>query len=317
MSPSLHIVIVNWNTGDELRRCLEAVSAASAGVPLRDVTVVDNASTDGSCEGLDDLDLPLHVVRNADNRGFAAACNQGADGSDSDYLLFLNPDTQVTADALREPLAYMEAPANAAVGICGIRLLTADGRATTSGARYPSLRIFLGQATGLSRLLPSAFPEHLMDADECAAQRVVDQIIGAFFLIRRRLFDELDGFDERFFVYFEEVDLSLRAARRGFISVCLGHVSAQHIGGLSSNQVRARRLFYSLRSRFLYAGKHFSVPSRAGVLALTFLVEFPARLLRAAVGGSLTEAREILRAYRMLLHEGWAPPEALSRPRLS
>jgi GT2 family glycosyltransferase len=261
--------------------------------------------------------VPVRLVRNTDNRGFAAACNQGARLSGSAYLLFLNPDTQLRADSLRVPLAYMDDPAHAHVGICGIRLLTESGQPATSGARYPSLRVFLGQVTGLTRVLPSVFPRHLMDADECAARGVVDQVIGAYFLIRRPLFDTLGGFDERFFVYFEEVDLSLRAAQRGFVSFCLGTVSAQHIGGHSSNQVRALRLFYSLRSRLLYAGKHFRPASRLGLVALTFLIELPARLLRAVLGGSLPEAAETVRAYRLLLREGWdlrVPPSHSGLP---
>jgi GT2 family glycosyltransferase len=311
-------VIVNWNTGDELRRCLASIrEAAREGVALESVTIVDNASTDGSCDGLEAAGVPVRLVRNTDNRGFAAACNQGARLSGSAYLLFLNPDTQLRADSLRVPLAYMDDPAHAHVGICGIRLLTESGQPATSGARYPSLRVFLGQVTGLTRVLPSVFPRHLMDADECAARGVVDQVIGAYFLIRRPLFDTLGGFDERFFVYFEEVDLSLRAAQRGFVSFCLGTVSAQHIGGHSSNQVRALRLFYSLRSRLLYAGKHFRPASRLGLVALTFLIELPARLLRAVLGGSLPEAAETVRAYRLLLREGWdlrVPPSHSGLP---
>ena len=109
----------------------------------------------------------------------------------------------------------MQAPEQQDVGICGVRLVDDDGRPTTSAARFPSLRSLFGDATALSRVLPSLFPPHLLSASECDTTRDVDQVIGAFFLIRRHVFEALGGFDERFFVYYEEVDLSLRARQRG------------------------------------------------------------------------------------------------------
>ena len=99
--PSLDVIIVNWNAGPLLRRCLTALTEArSPSFTLARVVVVDNASSDGSLDGLSDLSLPLQIVRNASNRGFGAACNQGAAGSTSDFLLFLNPDVYVTVNAL-------------------------------------------------------------------------------------------------------------------------------------------------------------------------------------------------------------------------
>ena len=110
--PSLDIVIVNWNAGDLLRRCLAALPAAlDPSFTLARVVVVDNASTDGSLTGLDTLPLPLTMVRNATNRGFGAACNQGAAAGRADYLLFLNPDVFVGSRALSVPLRFLEDPA--------------------------------------------------------------------------------------------------------------------------------------------------------------------------------------------------------------
>jgi len=114
MRPVLDIVIVNWNSGIQLRRCLESVTRANQhDLALRRVTVVDNASSDHSAEGLEDLPLPLAVIRNPTNRGFAAACNQAALSSPATYLLFLNPDTILETDSLAVPVAFLEQPANA------------------------------------------------------------------------------------------------------------------------------------------------------------------------------------------------------------
>ncbi len=187
--PRLDIVIVNWNTGDALRECVASIAPArSETFAIDRIVVVDNASTDGSADRLDLAAGALRVIRNQANRGFGAACNQGALGTDADFLLFLNPDTRLFRDSLARPLAFMSDPANADVGICGIRLVDDAGASVTSSARFPTLRIFLGEMTGLSRLLPSIFLPHLLKASECAQSRDVDQVIGAYFLIRAALF---------------------------------------------------------------------------------------------------------------------------------
>ena len=105
---SVHVVAVNWNSGAQLRECLQSFEAvAGDNVTLARVTVVDNASTDDSAERLD-AKAPLVVIRNEDNRGFAAACHQGAANSEADYLLFLNPDTRLMPGSLELPARYLQ-----------------------------------------------------------------------------------------------------------------------------------------------------------------------------------------------------------------
>src|SRR5438874_11159951 len=124
MGRSVDIVIVNWNAGEQLRQCLEAIAAAKrTEVELRRTVVVDNGSTDLSLEGIDRIRLPTRIVLNKTNRGFAAACNQGAKDSTADYLLFLNPDTRVQPNALAEPIDFMEREENRRIGILGIQLV--------------------------------------------------------------------------------------------------------------------------------------------------------------------------------------------------
>ncbi|MEZ5420024.1 MAG: glycosyltransferase family 2 protein [Vicinamibacterales bacterium] len=300
MSASVDIVIVNWNTGRALLECLQSIAAGAGGTGLSRVVVVDNASRDDSIALARTAPLPIVFVQNDANRGFAAACNQGAAGSRADYLLFLNPDTRLGADTLAATLAFMEAEPQRDAGICGIRLIGDDGAPSTSAARFPSPLLLFGEATGLARWLPSLFPRHLLTAAECGTNRDVDQVIGAYFLMRRPLFDALGGFDERFFVYFEEVDLSLRARQAGYRSVYFAGATAYHRGGLSSDQVKAARLYYSLRGRLLYAWKHFSGLGAVGVMAITFGVEWPARMAVAAARGG-TAWSETAEAFKRLL----------------
>src|SRR4051812_45766920 len=126
--PTLHVVIVNWNSGQQLRECLGSFGAvANDEITVSCVTVVDNASTDGSADGLACV-APLHVIRNAENRGFAAACNQGAARTEADFLLFLNPDTRLLTGSLEEPARYLRERKHASVGIVGIQLRELQGK---------------------------------------------------------------------------------------------------------------------------------------------------------------------------------------------
>jgi N-acetylglucosaminyl-diphospho-decaprenol L-rhamnosyltransferase len=302
MIPSLDIIIVNWNTGTLLRDCLGSISQArTAGFRLERVVVVDNNSADGSADGSEGLSgLPISVLRNDVNQGFAAACNQGAAGTQADYLLFLNPDTRVFSDSLWCPLEFLEQKQNSKFGICGVRHVDDSGAFSTSCARFPTLRIFFGQMTGLRMLFPTWFPSHLMLESECLENREVDQVIGAFFLVRRSLFEILGGFDPRFFVYFEEVDFSLRARQEGFRSYYLATTTVYHKGGGSSQQAKAARLFYSLRSRLLYGFKHYSVLDAFALALLTVSIEMAARLLAALGSLSLSKLVETVQGYSAL-----------------
>lgn len=304
--PTLDIVIVNWNTGEQLQACLRSIAEADqTGLQLCRVVVVDNASNDDSATSLDSCGLPLTLILNNTNRGFAAACNQGSGAGTSDYVLFLNPDTELFASSLTIPLRQMESPGFENVGICGIRLVDANGAPAISCARFPTLGIVASQVLGLSRLWSSRFPPHFLAPAECAATREVDQIIGAFFLVRRQVVRDLGGFDERFFLYYEEVDFSLRARLRGFRSMLLAEAEARHHGGGSSGQVRARRLFYSLRSRLLYGFKNYRRPSAWALVVLTVLIEPWTRIAWGLVRVSPAELRETVRAYGMLAASGF------------
>jgi N-acetylglucosaminyl-diphospho-decaprenol L-rhamnosyltransferase len=298
LMPSLAIVIVNWNAGKQLQRCISSIVAAQReSFRIDRVIVVDNASSDGSSERLRSAGLPLVVIANPANRGFAVACNQGAGGSTADYLLFLNPDVVLEPCALEESVAFMQKPENARVGICGIQLFNSTGEIARSCARIPRAAHFFAMATGLERIAPSRFPGALMEEWDHQMSRTVEHVIGAFFLVRRSLFASLGGFDERFFVYLEDIDFSCRALQSGWTSYYLATVRAQHNGGGCSEQVRATRLFYSLRSRILYAYKHLSVISATAVLLLTIFVEPVVRLGRALFRGSFAELAEVSDGY--------------------
>lgn len=294
--PTVHVVIVNWNSGSQLKECLESFAAISADdVALMRVTVVDNASADGSCENLDASPVPLVLIRNEDNRGFAAACNQGALGPDADFLLFLNPDTRLKAGSLELPARYLQSPHHESVGIVGIQLLDAAGHVARNTARTPAAWSMIGNSLGLDRLMPSVFPPHFVTDWPHDETRPVDQVMGAFFFVRRPLFEMLGGFDERFFVYYEDLDFSLRAKDRGFLSVFLATAQAFHRGQGTTESVTERRTFYFCRSKILYALKFFSFGGALAVIGTTLILEPLARIAASPPSGLGT-----LRAFALL-----------------
>lgn len=303
-APSVSVIVVNWNSGRHLRECVESLRRLrQVGHCLKDVVVVDNASTDGSLEGLESTWSRLQVVRNRENAGFAKACNQGADATEADYLLFLNPDVRLSPDSLGAAVAAAEEPQDCRVGIVGIRQTDERGVTATTCSRHPTPSMFIAKATGLSRVWPlPGWSQYMTDFDH-GTTRYVDQVMGSFFLVRSEVFRALEGFDERFFVYFEEVDFSVRAKKAGFHTLFVAGAVAIHVGGASSSTVPALRLCYSIRSRLRYADKHFSKPMSRAVRWTALYLEFIVREFASVLRFDWAAARSTFRGYMML----WRP----------
>ena len=311
--PTLAIVIVNWNAGVQLRACLASIAAAMrSGFVLGEVVVVDNGSSDGSADGLESPALPLRVVRNKDNRGFAAACNQGAAALrlEPDYLLFLNPDTRLQTDSLSAAVAFMEHGGHERYTVYGCRMVDESGCTVRSCSRFPRTGTFVQKILGLDHLLPRVFHGlHLAEFDH-ESDRDVDHVIGAFYFVRAARFRALGGFDEQFFVYLEDLDLSLRVRSGGERIRYSAASSIVHKGGGTSERVPAARLAYALDSRLRYCDKHFSRTAAAVVRLGTLYVEPLTRqvfaLIRRDAGGAanIRSAMKLLRAWRRASNPG-------------
>lgn len=294
----IDIIIVNWNSRDQLRTCIESIN--QFGTPLvGKVIVVDNGSTDGSAENLTNVT----IIRSDENLGFAKACNVGASYATSEFFLFLNPDTEIYFDSLSKPLAYMQSPKNENVGICGIQLIDESCKVSRHSSDFPTPLAFINRAVGLSHFFPKL--NYIMSKWDHLDTREVDHVIGAFYLVRNSVFKKLNGFDERFFVYLEDLDFSYRAKLQGDLCVYFAESKAFHMGGGTSKQVMARRLFYSLRSRLLYSFKHFNVVSAIFVVLATLFIEPVSRTLFSVSKKSWAGVREVWSAYYMLWR--WLP----------
>lgn len=298
---SLDIAIVNWNAGAQLKDCLNAIAESDLQtVDLRRVVVVDNRSQDGSPDLVDAAALPLTVLRNDENVGFARASNQGARGSTSDFLLFLNPDVKLSTDCIQKASDALAAGGPARLGIVGVQMRDALGRISSSCARFPTVKIVLSESSGLSRLRSGLFPEALMTDWDHRGSDVVNHVIGAFYLVRRDLFEELGGFDDRYFLYLEDLDFSFRAAQKGWRCFYTVETAAYHAGGGCSRRIPIRRQYYLARSRARYARKHLGWPCAilSGVLSVLTVPVAGAflglsRLLPAARGRLLKGVRQL------------------------
>jgi GT2 family glycosyltransferase len=295
----IDIVIVNWNAGTQLSDCIASVRAHHAG-RVGKCIVVDNGSSDGSADFLKDAP-DVDLVLAGQNLGFGAACNMGAARGQSDLLLFLNPDACLLPGSLDQPAAYLEAPENKMTGVVGVGLVGEDSALQRSCDRFPTPTGLSLSCFGLHRIFPK-LGIHMVDWDHMDS-RNVPHVIGAFYLIRRSLFQDLNGFDQRFFVYFEDMDLSLRVNKAEFDVFYLSSARAFHKGNGVSDQVKAHRLFYSLRSRIQFCRKHFPAPAMTVVAVLTLLAEPIARLGLLLASRRWAEIGDLWRGYAMLW--GW------------
>jgi len=276
-APAVDIVIVNWNAGAPLRDCVAALDTGTAAGRLH-VIVVDNASTDGSAEELVVTAARLSVIRNAENRGFAAACNQGAAVGHAPLLLFLNPDVRVAPDTIAQTVNFLADPTQTATGIVGVRLLDRQGRTSRTCARRPTVAAMLLRTLFLDRIMPNIVLPHFMTEWDHLDTRPVDQVMGAFLMIRRELFERASGFDQRFFVYYEDLDLCLRMTDDGHAAMHFAGSTAMHDGGGTTSAVKDRRLFYETNSRVRFMHKWHGMVAASVLAMLIALVELPLRV---------------------------------------
>lgn len=257
------IIIVNWNTGDLLSRCLVSIQNLPEIASISRVIVVDNNSHDESVararQAVSHNNL-FHFVELNENAGFAKANNIGFAwvADDNANVFLLNPDTEVKPGAVMSMLEALESGTN--IGIVGPKLLNPNGSVQESVRRFPSLLILFWFAFKLNKLLPRAgFWQNYMHVGfDYSRQQTVDQVMGAAFLVRRSVWDEIGGLDEGYWIWFEEVDFCKRALNLGFVTLYTPHASVVHHGGLSFGQLgglQKYRLF--IRSALRYARKHF------------------------------------------------------------
>ncbi len=296
------IIIVNWNTRELLAKCLRCVQDTVKKVSY-DVYVVDNASSDGSPEMVR-ADFPaVKLIANTDNVGFARANNQAMKVCEGRYVLLLNSDAFVKADAIDYTVAFMDSHPDA--GMVGCKLLYEDGRLQPSCARFPTLGSEVTIALGLDKLFPRSafFGRYLMTDWDYGDTRPVEVIMGAYMLARSSVIQKVGMLDESFFMYSEEVDWCYRFQAAGWKVYFTPDVETVHLWGGSSKAVKVETLIRLYKARVQFFRKHYGALTARlykGVLVFNALL----RVVPGAVyylSRGTPEARQKHYAFRQLL----------------
>lgn len=251
----LSIIVLNYNTLDLTRACIDSLLAVKGEVPF-EIVVVDNASTDGSVEYLKKLEKnPLiKVIFNPENVGFARGNNVARKVVKGEYVLFLNSDTVVPAGTLQSTLAYMKA--HSKVGALTCKLLLPDGTLDKDARRsFPTPWVALTHFSRLDRVFPKSplFARYWYGYMDPDAESKVDVIQGAFFLTRKELLDAVNWFDEDYFLDGEDIDLSWKITQAGYTIMYYPAVSITHVKGASKGK-RKQKASFKTRSRAITTG---------------------------------------------------------------
>jgi GT2 family glycosyltransferase len=293
-APRVAVVVVSFETRDTLLAGLAALER-NAGVTI-ETLVVDNASTDSSAEAVRSGFPGVRVIANAENVGFARACNQGARETRAPLVLFLNPDASLEPGALAALAGLVESRPH--VGIAGPRIRSANGDIQVSTGPDLSL-LSEWRQRNLVRGVAQRDPGALAEAEARHAQEhEPDWVSGACLMARRAAFDAMGGFDERFFLYEEDADLSRRVRAAGWQVVFTPAAEVRHVLGRSMARAPERARLAYHRSHLLYYRKHCGFFARA---ALHVLIASRASrdLAAGAVSDDLARCREAAALLRL------------------
>lgn len=263
---TLSIIIITFNSENQIVKCLSGILCSKLGSTNYTVTVIDNNSTDGtlikvtSNFGKEIRNKKLFLVKNNSNIGFSRAINMGISRADSDYFLLVNPDIFVENKTIKNVVSYS---IHNESDITGVNMQDEYGKKTGSYFRFPNLMTALFDFTNLRKFsIDDNWHKHFYYIDDLNSSKskdgLVDIVTGGFMLIRRRVVKKIGLFDERFFMYLEDVDFCRRAKNEG-LKVAVSGECVVHVGGASSkNRDRINHLSW-LGSRKKYFLKHFGL----------------------------------------------------------
>jgi len=256
-NPEVTIIIVSYNTRELTLKCLETLYATASNVRMR-VVVLDNASQDGSADAIAAAFPGTELIRSPDNIGFARANNLVAESITSEWMLLLNPDTEVHDGAIANLLDFSKAHPEA--GITGGRTVFPDGSLNIASCwrRMTPWSLFC-TTFYLTRLFPRSefFNPEAMGGWKRDTVRRVDIVVGCFLMIPTALWRQLGGFDARYFMYGEEADLCLRAARIGYRPMITPNAQIMHLVGASSTK-RADKVLRVAKAKVTLIRDHWS-----------------------------------------------------------
>lgn len=248
----LSVIIINYNAKELLKQCLASVQKTIDGI-RHEIIIVDNNSGDGSRQYLTGIFHQVKTYLLEENVGFAKACNLGLKNSSGEFVLFLNPDTLLPPECFEKCLLFFDKTPQA--GAIGVRMTDGSGKFLKESKRgFPSPATSFFKLFGFAKLFPHSKIVAAYYAGQLPEKETnsVDVLSGAFMMIRKKVLEETGGFDETFFMYGEDIDLSYRITRAGFKNYYLGEISITHFKGgstrVNTNQVN---LFYKAMKKFV------------------------------------------------------------------
>ncbi|MBU0494338.1 MAG: glycosyltransferase family 2 protein [Chloroflexi bacterium] len=262
----LSIIVVSYNTRDLTLAALASATRSMADSGLAyEVMVVDNASPDGSAEAVRRAFPDVALIANAENRGFAAANNQGLAASSGRHVVLLNPDTEVLDDALAQLVRFLDEHSDA--GACGPSLVYADGSFQHNAFRFPGLaQTFLDLVPLHWRVMESRFNgRYPRSAYERGRPFPIDHPLGACLMVRRQVMDQVGRLDEGYFMYVEEIDWCRRIKDAGWSIYCVPQARVVHHAGQSTGQFRDAMFVALWQSRLRYFDKYHGAAWRWAV----------------------------------------------------
>ena len=254
----LSIIIVNYNVKEFLQNLLHSIEKASSKI-LKEIIVIDNASDDGSPELIREKFPSVLLIRNNVNVGFGKAVNQGLTIAKGKYILFSNPDCIVSEDTLDKMISFFEN--NPECGLAGCKILNSDGSLQLACRRsFPGPWTSFTKVTGLSNLFPKSkiFARYNLTYLDENQTYEVDAVSGSFMMIRKDVYEKVGGFDERFFMYGEDLDLCYRVQQAGYKVFYIHNTQVIHYKGESTKRsnLDETKLFYD--AMHLFVKKHLS-----------------------------------------------------------
>ena len=300
----LSIIIVSWNTCDLLRRCLTSIEAQRGNLEV-EVIVVDNQSHDGTPEMIRAEFPQVILIEAKANLGFSVGNNVGLAQARGEWLMLLNPDTEVVGDALPTLVRFLQE--HPAVGLVGPDIFYADGSRQPTRHRFPSPFTLFVTSTPLYPFLACYLHHYYMTDKPVDEPQAVDWLSGAALLLRREVYERVGGLDERFFMYFEETDWQRRIKAAGWSICFVPSATIHHDEDASSSQVVALRHIRFNRSRIRYASKWHGIQWASCLrvwLLLLFAIEWLKEASKWLLGHKRALRAERMKQYKQVLASG-------------
>jgi GT2 family glycosyltransferase len=255
----LSVIIVNYKVYHYLVSCIQSVQAALNGIE-GEIIVVDNESDSVESTRIIGQLPSIKFIANSDNKGFSKANNQALAISKGSFVLFLNPDTVLPQHALKDSLSYLSQ--HQSVGAVGVQMINKEGQFLPESKRaFPKPMTAFFKLSGLAHLFPRSgfYNQYALGNLDKDKVHPVEILAGAYLMVRTQLVKQIGGFDEQFFMYGEDIDLSKRLTALGFQNHYLGNIVIQHIKGASTNKNSKDYLYHFYHSMHLFVNKYYAL----------------------------------------------------------